>query len=142
VALSASQFVGSGRKKRALASVVNYSIIDNAILTGKLAANLGTKIAEAVLPLGLPASSLTAFIGDLAANNDAALAKVPKVTPEIIEAGVGGLFEAYSIAFKFIWVAAACFMVFAAVGKTSLHFSSRKTKIDSRYSCIFPGRPN
>jgi hypothetical protein len=82
---------------------------------------MGPKIAAAVLPLGLPASSLTAFIGDLAAQNTTALVTVPGVTPEIIGAGVGGLYEAYSLGFRFVWVAAACFTVLAAICK--LHLS-------------------
>lgn len=73
-----------------------------------------------MLPLGLPESSLPAVIGDLAANNATALAMVEGVTPEIIGAGVGGLFEAYSLGFRFVWVAAGCFTVIAAVCKFSL----------------------
>ena len=67
------------------------------------------------MPLGLPASSLTAFIGDLANQNTTALVTVPGVTPQIIGAGVGGLYEAYSLGFRFVWVAAGCFTVIAAV---------------------------
>ncbi len=78
---------------------------------------MGTKIAEAVLPLGLPVNSLPAFIGDLAASNTTALQTVPGVTGQIIGAGVGGLFEAYSIGFRFVWVAAGCFTVVAAVSE-------------------------
>jgi hypothetical protein len=73
-----------------------------------------------VLPLGLPESSLPALIGDLAANNQTAIATVPGITPQIIGAGVGGLFEAYSLGFRFVWVAAGCFMVLAAVCKLNL----------------------
>lgn len=39
--------------------------IYNAILTDKLSKNLGSKIAAAVLPLGLPQESLGPFIGAL-----------------------------------------------------------------------------
>jgi hypothetical protein len=92
-------------------------ITDYAIFSEKLTANLGTKISEAVLPLGLPVSSLTAFIGDLADQNTTALVTVPGVTPKIIGAGVGGLYEAYSIGFRFVWIAAGCFTVIAAVCK-------------------------
>lgn len=91
--------------------------LDNAIFTGKFSANLGHKIAGAVLPLGLPATSLPAFIGALASSDNAALAGIPGVTPQIIGAGVGGLFEAFSIGFRYVWVAAGCFTVIAAIGK-------------------------
>jgi hypothetical protein len=63
-------------------------------------------------------------IGDLAANNATALATVPGVTAEIIGAGVGGLFEAYSLGFRFVWVAAGCFTVIAAFCKSTMTSSS------------------
>ncbi|KAI9048965.1 hypothetical protein LZ554_006814 [Drepanopeziza brunnea f. sp. 'monogermtubi'] len=87
----------------------------NAIFSGRLSANMGPRIAAAVMPLGLPESSLPAFIGDLAASNTTALQAVPGVTGEIIGAGVGGLFEAYSLGFRYVWVAAGCFTVVAAI---------------------------
>jgi hypothetical protein len=88
-----------------------------------------------VLPLGLPESSLPALIGDLAANNQTAIATVPGITPQIIGAGVGGLFKAYSLGFRFVWVAAGCFMVLAAICKfnfsscTLLSFACRVARI-------------
>jgi len=87
------------------------------------------------LPLGLPVDSLSDFIGDLVANNQTALATVKGVTPDIIGAGVGGLFDAYSIAFRFVWIAAACFSVVAVVCKShlpSLHSDIRQQKDSSQ----------
>lgn len=120
------------------------TILDNAIFTAKFTANLGPKIAGAVLPLGLPASSLPAFIGDLAANNQTDLATVPGVTGQIIGAGVGGLFEAYSIGFRFVWVAAGTFMLLAAICKSILYreiFKTRNADIWV-YRCCLLGRPS
>jgi hypothetical protein len=74
-----------------------------------------------VLPLGLPATSLPALIGDLAANNQTALGSVPGITPQIIGAGVGGLREAYNQGFRFVWVAAGCFMLLAAICMLNLN---------------------
>jgi hypothetical protein len=102
---------------------------------------LGPKIAGAVLPLGLPESSLPALIGDLAANNQTAIATVPGITPQSIGAGVGGLFDAYSLGFRFVWVAAGCFMALATICKLSLppcdlvHFYWS----DKDFSALFPG---
>src|SRR5690349_16295255 len=97
---------------------------DNAILVSKLDTNLGPRIASAVLPLGLPPSSLPDFIGALAAHNDAALTKIPGVTGQIIGAGVGGLKEAFMQGFRYIWVTAACFTVLAVVGMYPFYFSA------------------
>jgi len=90
--------------------------LDNAIFVEKLSANMGAKIAEAVLPLGLPVSSLPDFIDALTHQDQAALGSIPGVTGQIIGAGVHGMFEAYTLSFRFIWVAAGCFPVAAAVG--------------------------
>lgn len=64
------------------------------------------------------------MISELAANNATGLATVPGVTPQIIGAGVGGLYEAYSLGFRFVWVAAGCFTVIAAVCKFLLGSSA------------------
>jgi len=50
------------------------------------------------------------------------LADIPGVTPQIIGAGVGGLFEAFSIGFRYVWIAAGCFTVVAAICKFSPFF--------------------
>ncbi|OBT51158.1 hypothetical protein VE04_07968 [Pseudogymnoascus sp. 24MN13] len=89
--------------------------IYHAILVGKLNTNLGPKIAAAVLPLGLPESSLGDFITALNNQDIAGLGKIPGVTGQVIGAGLGGLREAYNLGFRFIWVAAGCFTVAAAV---------------------------
>ena len=95
------------------------------MFTAKLSANLGSKIAAAALPLGLPASSLPAFIGDIADSITPTPAMVPGVTPEIIAAGVGGLLEAYSIAFRFVWITAGVLSFVVAVRKLILRFRPR-----------------
>jgi hypothetical protein len=93
---------------------------DNAIFTAKLTSNLGPKIAEAVLPLGLPASSLPQFIDGLASENNTLVGMAPGVTPRIIEAGVGGLYEAYSQGFRYVWISAGVFMFVSAIGESPL----------------------
>jgi len=99
---------------RSLGGSVGLAIY-NAIFTAKFSANLGPKIAGAVLPLGLPMTSLPQFIGDLASSNTTDLPNVPGVTPQIIGAGVGGLFEAFSLGFRYVWIAAGVFMFVAAI---------------------------
>jgi len=92
-------------------------IIDNAILTGELSNHLGPNIASAVVPLGLPESSLGSFIAALSTQDNTALMAVPGVSPSIIQAGAGALLQTYSVAFRWVWTAAGAFTVVAAIGK-------------------------
>ena len=118
----------------------NYS--DNAILSGHLNTHLGANIAAAVLPLGLPETSLGDLITALADQDNAALAGVPGISNEIIGAAVGALKSTYSVAFRWVWVSAGSFTIVAAVGKcTPLHpelFDRLNADLVSRH---LPGRP-
>ncbi|SCV33614.1 related to potential drug facilitator PEP5 [Fusarium fujikuroi] len=82
-----------------------------AILNSSLSKNVGQKITERVVPLGLSAKDLPAFISALANNDQRALATIPGVTPQVISAGVAGLRSAYRIAFRGTWSAAAAVSV-------------------------------
>ena len=66
--------------------------IFNAIFTDEMA-HLGDNIAAAVIPAGLPPSSVGDFITNLAGQNNTGLALVPGVSPPIIGAGVGALLD-------------------------------------------------
>ncbi|KAG7406212.1 Trichothecene efflux pump TRI12 [Fusarium oxysporum f. sp. rapae] len=83
--------------------------INNAVLHNALDKELPKKIAEAALPLGLPASSLPALIQGLASQNKQAVAAVPGLTPEIAQAAVVGMKKAYLIAFRNAWIVSASF---------------------------------
>lgn len=72
---------------RALAGTV-FIAIYSTTLNNRLATNLPKQIAPAVLQLGLPATSLGAFIGALGAGNPAALEKIPGITQAIIDTGL------------------------------------------------------
>jgi len=89
----------------------------NAIFNSTLGNNLAPKIAAATLPLGLPETSLGQFITALTGSDPSAVASVPGVSPEIIGAGVEALKAAFSLAFRWVWVAAACFAAVAVIRK-------------------------
>jgi hypothetical protein len=101
---------------RSLGGTVGLAIT-NAIFNSALSTEIPKKIAAAVLPLGLPPSSLGMLIGALASNDQALLAHVPGATPQIIGAAAQGLVEAYGIGFRNCWIAACCFAALAIVGK-------------------------
>ena len=89
---------------------------DNAIFTKTLKDNLGSRIAAAAIPLGLPPSSIGPLIGGLTSHNNTAVGLVPGVTPQIIQASVGALLKSFSVGFRYVWVSAGCFTVVAAIG--------------------------
>lgn len=103
---------------RSIAGVIGLPIY-SAIFSSKLADNLGPKVAEAVLPLGLPESSLPALIRDLVAHVDITPEQVPGVTDEIILAGTAGMLDAYNLGFRFVWITAGVFS-FCATARKSL----------------------
>ena len=92
--------------------------INNAIFNSTLGTQIPKKIAAAVLPLGLPPTSIGGLIGALTTQNQALLAKIPGVTPPIIGAAGNALLQAYSIGFRYCWISAACFCFVAVVGKS------------------------
>jgi hypothetical protein len=92
--------------------------LDNAIFNSTLNEKLGSGIAAAVLPLGLPPTSLEAFIGALAGQAPPAqIAAIPGVTPQIIGAGVAALKNAFLHSFKWVYVAAAVISAVSAIGE-------------------------
>lgn len=80
---------------------------DTAIFNSLLSTKISENIPATAISLGLAPQYIGAFIGALTANDQAALAKIPGVTPEIIAAGVHTLQEAYLNSFKGVWIAAA-----------------------------------
>lgn len=77
---------------------------------------LPERIAGAVVPLGLPTSSLPDLIHDLVAHDMESLAQVPGVTPQIIQAAVTGMSSAYLGSFRNVWITAAALSGAGALG--------------------------
>lgn len=99
---------------RAVAATV-FTAIYSAALNTRLSKNLPADIAAAALRAGLPASSLEAFVGALAASDTAALPSIPGVTPAIIAAGVGGLKQAFADSLRVVYIIAAPFGALACI---------------------------
>lgn len=89
--------------------------ITNAILHDQLD-HIPTKVAAAVLPLGLPDSSLAPLIGALSAKDYEALAKIPGATQAIVDAGAHALLRCFQTGFRNIWIVATVFAVVATIG--------------------------
>lgn len=107
---------------RSLGGAIGLAI-NNAIFTSTLGTQLPSRIAKAALPLGLPPRSLGLLIQALAADDKPALAQIPGITPRIIGAAANALVEAYTVSFRYCWVASACFIAVAVIGKYRLENS-------------------
>jgi hypothetical protein len=105
--------------------------IDNAIFLAQFNDNFAPKISEAVLPLGLPKSSLPALIQGFSSRNTTALAAVSGATDKIIAAGLDGVKEAYVLGFRYVWVAAGCFTALAAICKCPFFSAQRSPNLRS-----------
>jgi hypothetical protein len=93
---------------------------DNAIFNHQLSTNLAPKIAEAVIPFGLPKASVGPFIAAFASGDTVSLGKIEGFTPTIIGAAVVAQKDVYSIAFRNIWITAGCFTFVALIGQYNL----------------------
>ena len=86
-----------------------FTAVYAAVVSGRLKELIPKYIAEAVLALELPTTSLGSFVGALTAHDEAALAHIPGVTPQIIGAGVAALQQAFTDAIRVVFIIAACF---------------------------------
>jgi MFS family permease len=121
IATATGLFVGI----RNLGGAIALAIYD-AIFTHTLSHNLARKVPEAVLPLGLPPSSLEPFVADLMTGNKTALSRIPGISEAIIAAGGRAIREAYSVAFRDVWVAAGCFSAVGVICKLRLQSHSSR----------------
>ncbi|KAF9776784.1 hypothetical protein IL306_004980 [Fusarium sp. DS 682] len=99
---------------RSLGGSIGLAVF-NAIFSHGLSSNLGPKIAHAVLPLGFPEKELPLLIPALANNDKVALKKIHGISTDIIEAGVGGLLEAYRVSFRGVWLTTASLCLVASI---------------------------
>jgi hypothetical protein len=85
-----------------------------------LSVNLAPKIAEAVMPFGLPEASLGPFLAAFASGDNMSLGKIKGVSPAIIDAAVIAQKDVYSVAFRNIWITAGSFTALALIGQCNL----------------------
>lgn len=69
-------------------------------LQSQIEKTLAKNIAKTVLPLGLPVTSLPAFIGALATGDEAALIEIPGVSLPMLGAAVLELKQTYAATFR------------------------------------------
>ncbi|KAH7002732.1 major facilitator superfamily domain-containing protein [Fusarium venenatum] len=95
-----------------------------AVLHHGFSSILGSKIVNAVLPLGFPKKELPQLVSALASHNETMIKQIHGISPEIIEAGYEGLLEAYRIGFRGDWVTTASLSLVAGIDNFTAHIDA------------------
>ncbi|UNI23002.1 hypothetical protein JDV02_008844 [Purpureocillium takamizusanense] len=99
---------------RACAATIFTAVYSSAV-SNRLQPNIVSYVSKAAISAGLPATSVEAFVTAIAGKDEAALMKVPSVTPAIIAAGVAALKQAFADSIRIVFIIAAPFGAFACV---------------------------
>lgn len=118
IALTSGLMIGM----RSTGGTVGLSIFQ-ALFSNTMGRELPKQVLERVLPLGFEPEYLGDLLTGLSAHNDALIKAIPDITPEIVQAAGVGVKEAYTVAFRNIWIAAAAFAAAATVRKCFLFAS-------------------
>jgi MFS family permease len=105
---------------RSFGGTVALSIY-TAIFSSTLTRDLPAKVAAATVPLGLKPTYLGQLLGALTSGDSAALAKIPGVSPKILEAAGLAVKQSYALGFRYVWVTTAAFAALAVIGTFLLH---------------------
>ncbi|KAK5047456.1 hypothetical protein LTR84_006552 [Exophiala bonariae] len=89
--------------------------IYNAIFTQGLSSNLASKVPAAMLPLGVPPSSIGQFTSAMTSGQTHGLTQIPGVTIEAAGAGANAVLQSFVIAFRYVWITGACFSFVAMI---------------------------
>lgn len=103
---------------RSIGATVGLAI-NNAIFTSSLSTEIPSRVAAAVIPLGLPVTSIGALIEALESESAAAIAAVPGATAQIAGAAGEAVLQSYAISFRWAWVCSACFCAVGAISEYS-----------------------
>lgn len=93
-----------------------FTAIYSAILNNSLPGKVASMVPPALIGAGLPPDSIAAFITALNAQDPAAFAAVPGVTPTIIGVGVAAFKQAFADTVRLIYIIAAAFCLLATLG--------------------------
>ena len=93
---------------RLIGGAIGYAIYFN-VLQKRVKNVLPTHIAENVVVAGLPLTEVLTFVEAYATGDMAALAKIPGLTPAILEAARFGVSQAYAYGFKILYLVSIAF---------------------------------
>ncbi|KAF2168747.1 hypothetical protein M409DRAFT_52771 [Zasmidium cellare ATCC 36951] len=83
--------------------------IYSTIFMNRLADNIKDDVAPALVQAGLPVTSVESFLTAVQSMSQAAIERVPGVSPTIVQVGIASLTQAYAQAFKITWLATISF---------------------------------
>lgn len=69
---------------------------------------------------GLPRESTDELVQNIMSHNEAGIARVPGVTPQIVESSVTVLLNTFIAGFQHVWITAACFVSLATIATVFL----------------------
>ena len=107
--------------------------IYNAIFATRISHSLVPSMAAALMPLGIPDTSISKLIPALTRHNAKAVAATPGMTPEIARVAERVFKDEHMVAFRWVWVAAGSFALVALVASLFLQDPKREFngKIDA-----------
>lgn len=91
------------------------SAIYTATINSEFAEKLPGQVAKAVKPLGFDMTDIQSLIEAAATNTAKAYAKVPGITPEVVEASTMAVKQSYVDAFKVCFLVAVAFGIFGSM---------------------------
>lgn len=89
---------------RTLGGTIGYAVA-LVIYENLASTRIGNYLAEAVIPLGLPPSSIGQFIGAYMSHDFAGLAQIPGVNGQIMGAGIDAIKRAQAKCYAIVWAA-------------------------------------
>lgn len=113
---------------RSLGGTVALSVY-SAIFNHVSHKEIGTRVIKALLPLGFDSQYVEPLIGGLLSHNSALLKTIPGLTPEIMQAAGMAIKEAFSLAFRYVWITSMVASVLALCGKNASFSRSELTLI-------------
>ncbi|KAF6826676.1 siderophore iron transporter [Colletotrichum plurivorum] len=111
----ASGLIISVRSLGGTIGIAIYNVIFNHSMS-----HMPGNVAAAVVPAGFNPENLGGLIGGLTTHDNELLASLPGITPEILAKAGTALLDTYVVAFRNVWIAAACFVAVAVVAAAFL----------------------
>ncbi|OCK77318.1 MFS general substrate transporter [Lepidopterella palustris CBS 459.81] len=106
------------------------TVIFQQIFTSKIKKILPQKVVPAVMKAGLPPTSVPSLLEAYAAGNSALFAKIPGVTPAVLNALTTSAAQAYANSFRYIWYALLAFACVSLALSLFFHSTTKQMTME------------